>query len=116
MNNNQSGTTANREIFASGTTANREIFTLKIICGLNFRVKNIRRLMVPQCSMRILIFHTFNFHCSAYGRKYFIGENFPIYGSFKFQPKFSHEVFIRSDANFLAIQYCSVVQGTALYS
>lgn len=27
-----------------------------------------------------LIFRVFNFHCSAYGRKYFNGENFPMYG------------------------------------
>ena len=31
--------------------------------------------------IRILIFHTFNFRSSAYGRKYFNGENFPIYST-----------------------------------
>ena len=31
--------------------------------------------------IRILIFHTFNFRSSAYGRKYFNGENFPIYNT-----------------------------------
>ena len=31
--------------------------------------------------MRILIFRAFNFRRSAYGSKYFNGENFPIYGT-----------------------------------
>ena len=65
-------------------TVDRENFALRIICGLNFCAKNISLLARFRnvVYIRILFFRMFNFYRSAYGRKYFNGENFPIYGSY----------------------------------
>ena len=67
----------------TSSTVDQEIFTLKIIRPLNFRVKIFHRSTVLQRSaynLRVLIFHVFNFRCSACGRKHFNDENVPIYG------------------------------------